>query len=193
MSRKRLWTRAPQWSGALCKVIARDPVLVWRLGLREGRFGATNGREASIRSGGAPSHAGKVPSSGASDKKRPLHFRGMPHGRGNPRSPRAICNIFALTTARSSLSLSWRMVVSASQNARTCSPRAAYARANVNLAIQRRHVLLATPCAGVLLNPGQSGAAAQSIHDFTVQQYGEDVSMSKYKGEVLVVVNVASE
>jgi glutathione peroxidase-family protein len=45
----------------------------------------------------------------------------------------------------------------------------------------------------VLLNPGQSGAAAQSIHDFTVQQYGEDVSMSKYKGEVLVVVNVASE
>jgi hypothetical protein len=122
MSRKRLWTRAPQWSGALCKVIARDPVLVWRLGLREGRFGATNGREASIRSGGAPSHAGKVPSSGASDKKRPLHFRGMPHGRGNPRSPRAICNIFALTTARSSLSLSWRMVVSASQNARTCSP-----------------------------------------------------------------------
>lgn len=29
--------------------------------------------------------------------------------------------------------------------------------------------------------------------DFTAQQYGQDVALSKYKGQVLVVVNIASE
>ena len=33
----------------------------------------------------------------------------------------------------------------------------------------------------------------ESVYDFVVKQYGEDVSLSKYRGKVTVVVNVASE
>jgi hypothetical protein len=36
-------------------------------------------------------------------------------------------------------------------------------------------------------------AAPQSIYDFTALQYDKEVSLSKYKGQVLVVVNIASE
>ena len=32
-----------------------------------------------------------------------------------------------------------------------------------------------------------------SIYDFTVKQYGEDVPLSKFKGQSLIIVNVASE
>lgn len=34
----------------------------------------------------------------------------------------------------------------------------------------------------------------QSVYDFTVKDtYGKDVSLDKYKGKVLVVVNIASQ
>lgn len=36
-------------------------------------------------------------------------------------------------------------------------------------------------------------AAPSSVWDFTAVQYGKEVPLSKYRGQVLVVVNVASE
>jgi glutathione peroxidase-family protein len=45
----------------------------------------------------------------------------------------------------------------------------------------------------LLLLAGASLAAPESIYDFTALQYGEEVPLSKYKGQVLVVVNIASE
>jgi hypothetical protein len=54
----------------------------------------------------------------------------------------------------------------------------------------RRHLLLASTASCITL-PTQ--AADGSIYDFTVEQYGERVPMSKYRGDVLVIVNVASE
>ena len=46
---------------------------------------------------------------------------------------------------------------------------------------------------GMLLGAARPAAAKESVADFTVQQFSQDVSMSKYEGQVLVVVNVASE
>ena len=55
---------------------------------------------------------------------------------------------------------------------------------------------------GLQVAPGQANAAeksteakasAKSIYDFTVKDIdGEDVKLSKYKGDVLLIVNVAS-
>lgn len=47
---------------------------------------------------------------------------------------------------------------------------------------------IASCVAGPALAAGES-----SVWDFTAQQYGQDVALSKYKGQVLVVVNIASE
>ena len=57
----------------------------------------------------------------------------------------------------------------------------------------RRDALLS---ATVLAAPAFSAApaaAATSLFDFTVQQYGQDVELSRYRGKSLVIVNVASE
>ena len=43
------------------------------------------------------------------------------------------------------------------------------------------------------VHPAAAAPEGVSTYDFTVQQYGADVGMSRYKGQVLVVVNVASE
>lgn len=56
----------------------------------------------------------------------------------------------------------------------------------------RRDVLVAAPVSGLAL-ASPAAASDASIYDFSVQQYGEIVDMSKYKGQVLVIVNVASE
>lgn len=56
----------------------------------------------------------------------------------------------------------------------------------------RRDLLIAASVAGVVLPPVAS-AEPSSIYDFSVQQYGESVDMSKYTGQVVVIVNVASE
>lgn len=56
----------------------------------------------------------------------------------------------------------------------------------------RRDLLIAAPAAGVILPPVAS-AEPSSIYDFSVKQYGETVDMLKYKGQVVVIVNVASE
>lgn len=45
----------------------------------------------------------------------------------------------------------------------------------------------------MLLSAGSAAAETRSIYDFSAQQYGKDVSLSKYSGQVLVVVNIASE
>lgn len=39
----------------------------------------------------------------------------------------------------------------------------------------------------------QAAAEPESIYDFTALQYGESVSLSKYKGQALVIMNIASE
>lgn len=57
----------------------------------------------------------------------------------------------------------------------------------------RRDYLLTAGVSGVLGAGAPANAAGNSVYDFTVQQYGEDVSMSRYSNEVIVIVNVASE
>jgi hypothetical protein len=61
-------------------------------------------------------------------------------------------------------------------------------------AFTRRELLLTAPAAGMLCptHPAEASEAANAF-DFTVQQYKKDVAMSKYAGDVLVIVNVASE
>jgi hypothetical protein len=49
-----------------------------------------------------------------------------------------------------------------------------------------------TPAAG-MLPASASAAAAGGAYDFEAQQYDATVPLSKYKGHVLVVVNIASE
>jgi glutathione peroxidase-family protein len=44
-----------------------------------------------------------------------------------------------------------------------------------------------------MFSPASAQAADASVCDFTVEQYGKRVPMSKFRGEVLVIVNVASE
>lgn len=41
--------------------------------------------------------------------------------------------------------------------------------------------------------PASAAAAAGSAYDFEALQYDATVPLSKYKGQVLVVVNIASE
>ena len=49
-------------------------------------------------------------------------------------------------------------------------------------------------CAGVLALAGALSASAQSIYDFTVKaQDGSTISLSEYKGKVLLIVNTATE
>lgn len=63
-------------------------------------------------------------------------------------------------------------------------------------AFGRRELLLSVPSAGLVssqVHPAGAAPEAVSAFDFTVQQYGADFGMSAYKGQVLVVVNVASE
>jgi hypothetical protein len=44
-----------------------------------------------------------------------------------------------------------------------------------------------------MLPLGSSAAAAGSAYEFDALQYDATVPLSKYKGQVLVVVNIASE
>jgi glutathione peroxidase-family protein len=44
-----------------------------------------------------------------------------------------------------------------------------------------------------MLPAGASAAAGGSVYDFEAMQYDAAVPLSKYKGQVLVVVNIASE
>lgn len=62
-------------------------------------------------------------------------------------------------------------------------------------ALRRRELLVSVPTAGLVSQapPAAASPDGVSTYDFTVEQYGADVGMSKYKGQVLVVVNVASE
>jgi len=69
-----------------------------------------------------------------------------------------------------------------------------------NVALSRRHLLAETGVtltAPLLLSSvhGYVNAAegAQSVYDYSALMYEKEVSMSKYKGQVLVIVNVASE
>ena len=49
-------------------------------------------------------------------------------------------------------------------------------------------------CTGVLALAGALSASAQSIYDFTVKaQDGSSISLSEYKGKVLLIVNTATE
>ncbi len=49
-------------------------------------------------------------------------------------------------------------------------------------------------CTGVLALAGALSASAQSIYDFTVKaQDGSTISLSEYKGKVLLIVNTATE
>jgi hypothetical protein len=50
-----------------------------------------------------------------------------------------------------------------------------------------------TPTCGPAGSHAAEGAAASSIYDFTELQYGKPVSLDKYRGQVLVIVNIASE
>lgn len=88
-------------------------------------------------------------------------------------------------------------VANAEHGARSGVRRERRAAAKVACAASRRDVLATT---GLLALPGAAAApgsaladAGGSIYDYTVQQYGEDVAMSRYRNDVLVVVNVASE
>jgi hypothetical protein len=40
---------------------------------------------------------------------------------------------------------------------------------------------------------GAALASPSSIYDFSALQYEQEVSLAKYKGQVLVIVNIASE
>jgi len=63
--------------------------------------------------------------------------------------------------------------------------------------------IVTTLAVGLQIAPGETKAAeqsadaktsAKSIYDFTVKDIdGEDVKLSKYKGDVLLIVNVASK
>jgi hypothetical protein len=47
---------------------------------------------------------------------------------------------------------------------------------------------------GILAQPaGPAIASPSSIYDFSALQYEQEVPLSKYKGQVLVIVNIASE
>mmetsp|Transcript_31659 Transcript_31659/g.70403 ORF Transcript_31659/g.70403 Transcript_31659/m.70403 type:complete len:108 (+) Transcript_31659:49-372(+) len=61
--------------------------------------------------------------------------------------------------------------------------------------VSRRSMLYGAASSLLLPSAGAVIAAPepQSIYEFSALMYGEEVSMSKYKGQVLVVVNVASE
>ncbi len=45
---------------------------------------------------------------------------------------------------------------------------------------------------GTLFGVGAIEGSAQSIFDFTALQYGEPVALDKFRGQALVIVNVAS-
>lgn len=78
------------------------------------------------------------------------------------------------------------------------SRRASRAVAVGACAASRRDVLATTSL--LALAGGAAGTPAaraepgsDSMFDFTVEQYGEAVAMSRFRNEVVVVVNVASE
>ena len=51
---------------------------------------------------------------------------------------------------------------------------------------------VATLAAMVTVTPARA-AAAESLYDLTVMQYGKPTPLAAYRGKVSVVVNVASE
>ena len=59
------------------------------------------------------------------------------------------------------------------------------------------YLATAALCACVLFADGTVGdakKAAASVHDFTVKDIdGKDIALSKYKGGVMLIVNVASK
>lgn len=66
---------------------------------------------------------------------------------------------------------------------------------NVTVAAAVSLVLCMAPDGGVGTGKeGKSKASASSIYDFTVKDIdGSDVKLSKYEGNVLMIVNVASK
>ncbi len=66
---------------------------------------------------------------------------------------------------------------------------------NVTVAAAVSLVLCTAPNGGVATGKeGKSKAYASSIYDFTVKDIdGGDVKISKYEGDVLMIVNVASK
>jgi len=61
--------------------------------------------------------------------------------------------------------------------------------------LNRRDVLLAGSAASLALQantPGFAGAQ-DSIYDYSLMMKGEPVSLKKYEGQVLVILNIASE
>jgi len=71
---------------------------------------------------------------------------------------------------------------------------AAHRSSDVSPNFPRRDVLNVVGLSAMVGASGQSAAAqATSAYDFSVKQYGEDVSLSIFKDKVTVIVNVASE
>ena len=62
---------------------------------------------------------------------------------------------------------------------------------------RRQSVLSVAAVAGTSLLSAFPGFANETpengVYDFTVRQYGKPFALAKYKGEVTVIVNVASE
>jgi hypothetical protein len=57
----------------------------------------------------------------------------------------------------------------------------------------RRHALCTLSASVVCASLVSPALAEDTAYSFDVQQYGEKVSMSKYEGKALIIVNVASE
>ena len=57
-----------------------------------------------------------------------------------------------------------------------------------------KRILLSIAIAVILAATGHDASAQQSIYDFTVKDMsGKEVSMSEYKGKVLLIVNTATQ
>ena len=57
-----------------------------------------------------------------------------------------------------------------------------------------KRILLSIAIAAILAATGHDASAQQSIYDFTVKDMsGKEVSMSEYKGKVLLIVNTATQ
>lgn len=100
------------------------------------------------------------------------------------------CRVEVESRPATFLLLKMRLCAPAARRAAPASSRSVTTHA---MNLSRRSALVG---AGVVSATGASlraDANAGSVYDFTVQQFDEDVSMSKYRGDVLVVVNVASE
>eukprot|EP00798_Chlamydomonas_sp_ICE-L_P009997 gene9997-7881_t len=81
-----------------------------------------------------------------------------------------------------------------SRAAATCCRRVATSATSSRDGMSRRELLATTSMLPFLGAAGAAVAAEPtSIYDFSAFQYDKEVSLSKYKDQVLVVVNIASE